>query len=292
LTEIPIYESWTIKDLLAHIIGWDEHVIHKLNLLLQHRADLITAVDVEAQNRQAVTVRQAKSLPEILSEMQSTHQQIVDILSAVALSELDRRHEVDGLAVTIRSYVLDAMIEHERRHAVEVELWRRELEQTIDPAAIKANLRQSRINFMNTLVDHFAEADVLDKTVVGVWSINDLVGHIAVWEQRMLTAAYHIYDPSRPAVPPLPADHTAGQNKMMAAARAGKSWPENHHYLRETQAAVDNFVASLRPGDWRLRGPYPWPDDQGTLAELVTHIVEHYDDHLPDLKRWSEKKQP
>jgi hypothetical protein len=27
LTETPIYEDWTIKDVLAHVIGWDRRVL-------------------------------------------------------------------------------------------------------------------------------------------------------------------------------------------------------------------------------------------------------------------------
>jgi hypothetical protein len=45
-------------------------------------------------------------------------------------------------------------------------------------------------------------------------------------------------------------------------------------------------LVSLRPGDWTLRGPYPWPHDQGTLAELVWLMSEHYVDHIPDLQEW------
>jgi hypothetical protein len=39
-------------------------------------------------------------------------------------------------------------------------------------------------------------------------------------------------------------------------------------------------------GDWTLRGPYPWPNDQGTLAELLWHISSHYTDHTADLEQW------
>jgi hypothetical protein len=150
-------------------------------------------------------------------------------------------------------------------------------------------LEQSRANFMKIL-DSFSEADVLDKTAVGVWSISDMVGHMADWEQRMLIAAYHIYDPSRPPAPPV-GQASADWNSILAERRAGKSWPENYRDLRETQTGVDKLIESLKPGDWKLRGSYPWPDDQGTLAELLTEIGEHYLDHLSDLEKWSKQRR-
>ncbi len=288
LTQTPIYENWTIKDVLAHVIGWDRRVLATLPLILQDRAGEIPGVEVEEHNQQSVAAWKDKSLAEVLAAIQSTHQQILDIITSIDHVEIDRRHERRGRVLTIRSYVIDIMMEHERRHAIEIEQWRKKLEAAIEPAAIKAELLKRRAQFMIVL-DKFTEGDVLAKGAVNGWSISDLVGHIADWEQVILMVARHIHDPSQPAVEPV-AQTIAGWNEIMAANRADKSWPENHHYLRETQRVVDKFVTKLKPGDWKLRGSYPWLGDRGTLAELITYISEHYHDHLPDIKNWYEKR--
>jgi uncharacterized damage-inducible protein DinB len=289
LTEAPIYGNWTIKDVLAHVIGWDKRVLKTLPLMVQGRANEVPGVDVEAFNRQSVEAAKDKTFTELFSEIQATHQQILDFISELDHMEIDRRHERNGRIITIRSYVIEIMVEHERQHAVEIEHWRKELEQSIDPDAIRRHLQVSRADFRK-IVDQFSEADVQDKSAVGRWSINDLVGHVADWEQRMLKAAQHIHDPSKPAVLPV-SESSANWNEIMATRRAGKTWAENYHYLLETQLATEDFVASLRAGDWKLRGPYPWPDDQGTLAELIMEIAVHYDDHIPDVERWHRKLQ-
>jgi len=103
----------------------------------------------------------------------------------------------------------------------------------------------------------------------------------------MLQAARHIYDPSLPPVSiPDSAEPEDYLNQLMVNRRADKTWQENVSDLSRIQAEADMFVADLTPGDWRLRGPFPWADDQGMLAELLTHIAEHYDDHLPDVENW------
>jgi hypothetical protein len=150
-------------------------------------------------------------------------------------------------------------------------------------------LEIERANFMK-LLDRFTRDDeVTDKGAARGWSISDVIGHIADWEQRMLKAMVHIHDPSLPSVPTV-SDDSLDWNGILAARRANKSWAENYHYLRETQIETDNFIATLKPGDWRLRGPYPWPNDQGTLAELVEQIADHYKEHLPDLEGWLKEK--
>ena len=142
---------------------------------------------------------------------------------------------------------------------------------------------------MNSLDRFTRDDEVMDKRAAAGWSISDVIGHVADWEQRMLKAMYHIHDPSLPAVPVV-SDDSLDWNGILAARRANKSWAENYHYLRETQVETDNFIATLKPGDWRLRGPYPWPNDQGTLAELVEQLAGHYQEHLPDLEGWLKEK--
>ncbi len=283
MTQKNVYTDWTIKDILAHVIGWDQRVINTLPLMLQDRANEISGVVVDEFNHQAVAAGRDKTLAQIKAEIQATHQQIINILSAVDLAEIDKRHDYKGRTITIRNYVIEIMLEHERRHALEIEQWQQDLEKTINPQAVRQALRKQRAEFM-TVLDRFNEDDVLDKSAVGVWSITDLAGHVADWEQTVLATAQHIYDPSQPLVSAL-ADTIDEWNALMVAARSDKSWPETYHYLRRSQHTLNEFILKLNPGDWRLRGPYPW-SDYGSLAELVMINADHYLDHLPDLNHW------
>jgi uncharacterized damage-inducible protein DinB len=284
MTEIPIYEGWTIKDILAHIVGWDQRTVKTLPLMQQNRAGEIAGIEVEAHNRASVAAWQDKSLAEVLAALKATHQQILDILSTMDHVEIDLRRERNGRIITIRSYVIDVMMEHDRYHAVEIEQWRKKLEQNIDPKAIDAKLHRNQADFWVAL-EALSKAALVDKRAVDGWSLKDVVGHIAAWEELIIQAGYHIYDPSRPVVSPFGED-IESMNAIMAAKRAANSWQTERQSLLETQAAMNEFLAKLLPGDYRLRGPYPWPEDQGTLAELITQAAEHYDDHRPDIERW------
>ena len=124
LTDVPFSGDWTIKDVLAHIIGWDYRIIGILPLIVAGRAEEMLRVDVEEQNRQAVAAFKDKSIAEVLAEIQETHRQVLNLLTEMDFTEIDRRHERQGRIITIRSYVIDTMIEHERHHAFEIEQWR------------------------------------------------------------------------------------------------------------------------------------------------------------------------
>jgi len=72
LTEIPIYDNnWTIKDVLAHIIGWDHRVIKALPLILQDRAGDVPSVDVQKHNEQSVAASSNISFADVMAGVKS-----------------------------------------------------------------------------------------------------------------------------------------------------------------------------------------------------------------------------
>ena len=289
MTEVPLSYGWTVKDILAHVAGWDYRSLQILPLIVQDQAANVPGVDVELYNRQSIQAWQDKSLAEILAEIKATHRQILEFIANLDHKEIDRRHDRNGRVITIRSYVLNIMVEHERQHAAEISLWREGLDKDIEPEAVVAALQQCRTEFMQLLAQ-LDETAVLDRAAVGNWSISDMVGHIADWEQYMLKSARHITDEAQPRVVPL-RETTAAWNEVMAAQRQKLSWAQNFQALLEVQEQVDALMATLTPADWVKRGPFPWHTDQGTLAALIAEITEHYEDHLPDLKRWLERTQ-
>jgi uncharacterized damage-inducible protein DinB len=288
MTQIPIYDEWTIKDVLAHVLGWDRRVLNTLPLMLQHRASEIPGVDVEEYNRESVAAGRLMSLDEVLAAIKAAHRQIVEILAPLDHKEIDMRRERHGRIITIRSYVIDVMTDHEREHALEIAQWRKALDQAIDLDALRHDLVQAQADFWAVL-EGLDQAELLDPAAVAGWSVKDVAGHLADWEELMLQAAHHIYDPSLPPAPLL-GDSTDAVNAHLAARHQAATWPAERKRLRDLQLALREFVARLKQGDCLLRGPYPWPNDQGALAELVTHATEHITDHLPDLERWRSQK--
>ena len=282
LAEIKIYESWTIKDVLAHIIGWDQRTLHTIPLMLQNRAGEIQGVEVEEHNRASVAAWRDKPLADVLAGLESTYRQLLEMIARIDHIEIDRRRDRNGRIITIRSYVIDVMAEHDRQHAAEIEAWRQQLDRSIEPEAIIATLAQNRADF-GAALSGLSEVEIQAKSPGGGWSIQEVVGHIADWEEVIFKTARHLHDPSCPPVS-LEGSSIDDWNELMVGRRAGQPWPDTIQALRDVQARLAEFISHLKPGDWRLRGAYPW-NDQGTLAELILTAAEHYLEHLPEVKR-------
>ena len=129
-TELPVTTDeagdgiWTVKDILAHLIGWDQWLVIIVPLIAQDRANEISSLDVERKNRESVTAWQDKSWSEVLTAIKISYQQVIDTISALDYKQIDTRHERNGRPLTIRSYVVDVLVEHERHHADEIRAWR------------------------------------------------------------------------------------------------------------------------------------------------------------------------
>jgi uncharacterized damage-inducible protein DinB len=124
LTTVPIYEGWTIKDVLAHLIGWDEWVLRTVPLIVQDRADEIPRIAPDSFNGLAIATWRPKSLAEVIAALQKSLQQVVELFSILDYLQIDLRRQRKGKIITIRSYVVDLMVEHERQHVAEIRQWR------------------------------------------------------------------------------------------------------------------------------------------------------------------------
>jgi uncharacterized damage-inducible protein DinB len=287
MTQIPIFDEWTIKDVLCHIIGWDEWTLKNLPLILQNRAGEVSAVDPDTLNQQSLEAWRDRPLSEVFTTIRATHQQIVDIVAGLDHKEIDMRRARGEQTITIRSYVIDIMVNHERQHAEEIQLWRESLDSSINSKQIKIELEQNRARVL-AAIEGLNQADVLDKNCFDGWSVKDVLAHLAAWEGRILNGARHLVDPAQPA--PRPIDSILGWNDEMAAYHAERSWPEVQADFIEIRQELNDFLDKLQRNDWKRRGHYPWPDNQGTLAELITVIAEHDTEHIPALEQWHEQK--
>jgi hypothetical protein len=287
MTQIPIFDNWTVKDVLAHIIGWDEWTLENLPLIVQDRAGEVSAIDPDALNQQSVQAWRNTPLSDVLATIKTTHQQILNIIANLNHKEIDMRHTRGKQIITIRSYVIDIMVDHERRHAEEIQMWRESLDSTINPQQIKGELEQNRAKILSA-IKGLSEAEVLDKNCLDGWSVKDVLAHLAAWEGRILNGARHLIDPLQPA--PRPIDSILGWNNEMAAYNAQRPWPEVQANFLETRQELNDFLDKLSPHHWKQRGPYPWPRNQGTLAELITVIAEHDTEHIPALETWRQQK--
>lgn len=136
-----------------------------------------------------------------------------------------------------------------------------------------------------TELEKLGEEVICKRPVVGWWTIKDLLGHIALWEQ---VAIQFITDYQREGVPqPLGIENEEqvnAINKREVAMRRDGSLARVRAEFEATSRDLCAAIASLRDED--LPQPLGGPWQGATLEKLIAvNSYEHIPEHLAQIRQ-------
>ncbi len=127
----------------------------------------------------------------------------------------------------------------------------------------------------------------------GEWSVKDLLGHLAFWEELALEAADAWDRGERPRVAEIFAAGDEGVRRANAEDQERKAawdYEEVRTLADETHARLTARIREMSDEDWNRKAPYP-TEKQGTMVALLAAILGaekrpfgHAWAHLPDLE--------
>jgi hypothetical protein len=120
--DLEIYEGWTIKDLLAHLTGWDDSTIASLEAHIAGDAPATPAArGIDYYNAQTVETRQSLDLEHVLREWEFTRERLKNLIIEMPRDKFEQTLVVAwGSTGTVRELV-QIFAEHEEEHAVEIQ---------------------------------------------------------------------------------------------------------------------------------------------------------------------------
>jgi hypothetical protein len=121
-TRVEIYPEWTIKELLAHLAGWDDATILALQAHSRGETPPLLAVrGIDFYNDQTVGERANLNLAQIIREWELVREQLLGLLAALPPEKLeDPILSPWGQILTIVELV-KVMADHEEEHAEAIE---------------------------------------------------------------------------------------------------------------------------------------------------------------------------
>jgi hypothetical protein len=119
-----IYPGWDIKDILAHIAGWDEAILKTLQAHVTDKKQVITVKEgINNYNRQSVAARKGFEYKKILEEFHELRRLILDIIAGMTDAKLAQPFTSPwGQEVTVKDLV-NIFSEHEDEHAEDLHQW-------------------------------------------------------------------------------------------------------------------------------------------------------------------------
>lgn len=121
-----------------------------------------------------------------------------------------------------------------------------------------------------------SEERLAEASAVGAWSVKDVMGHVAFWdEQALLAAERHLAGQA-----PVRVADWEGMNERQAAARAERSAAEQRAAMERAHELVVALLESRPPLD---------PAAVGLCGCLEEDTYQHYDEHARDVRAWRER---
>ena len=116
-----IYPDWTIKQLLAHLAGWDDATIASLRA---HTAGEIpampAALGIDYYNAQTVEERQSLDLQHIYAEWEKTRLILKEVVAAIPEDRMDKTFVYPWGGSGDVAGLLTIMADHEEEHAADM----------------------------------------------------------------------------------------------------------------------------------------------------------------------------
>lgn len=155
-----------------------------------------------------------------------------------------------------------------------------------DKQALVARLKDAREALL-TLVRNLPIDQVEAPGAMGDWSVKDIIGHIASWEDRLLTMTQMVLNGQADKIDWIDSDEALqAWNHRQQRRKQDWSWSDTIRELALLREEVLWNVDGIEPA--QLFQPHDLAAGRVSPAELLEGIAAHDQEHLVELRTWAE----
>ena len=147
---------------------------------------------------------------------------------------------------------------------------------------VLARLAESR-RALREAIQGLSEEQMTGVQVEGVWTIKDVLGHIACWEGTFLEPLQRYAD-GAPFEVEVIEDYLAW-NDEQAACRLDVPLDAILDELAAIRQGLVAAASRLSAGQWQQRVPFPW-GGAGTVAQALDGLSQHEREHVHTIRQW------
>ena len=119
---------WSVRDVLAHILAWEEEAVARLELLAAERpqdfARIVDEEELEAWNARAHQRYAGLPLAEVMRRLELVQGRVLSGLDSLS----DERLGTDEGPVPVHNWLPECTYAHEQEHCADILAWRRGIE--------------------------------------------------------------------------------------------------------------------------------------------------------------------
>ena len=104
--------SWSTKDILAHIVGWEVEVVKQFKAFLVN-PDIDDTYDIDSFNESSVSSRKNKTWNEIIEELKSAQEELSAFILTLSQKDIDAEDRF--------SEWVEVLIDHYKHHMFQLQ---------------------------------------------------------------------------------------------------------------------------------------------------------------------------
>ncbi len=285
LTEVPVLDGWTVKDLLAHVAAWDRWELREMRQMASGEIlDLTEVQDTDAFNARAVAAWRDRTLAEVLVELQEARAAWVTWLQALPDEVFFRQYIFFEGEDWSFPGCMEVQWQHDAEHAAQIAALL-EIEglkgKTGPKAVLLAALAAARGELLAAaaLVPPEERAS---RGVCGEWTLKDVLGHVADWEWFGVEGLRQMSAGQPPQV-----EHVQdidAWNQAHAEARRDQPWEAVWADLHAARRALLDVLEEMSQAELGPSFPFPW-GTEGTAYQWIWVYFRHDREHAHGLRQ-------
>lgn len=268
--------DWAPRDVLAHLIAHERHIYDQVRYL---RARQPAPSDPEAADMDAkvVAVWRTKPLKDLVEALTVAHRQLAVGVAGCSQAQLDAMQPVGASRTSIAGLVT-SVADRDAEHAAQIRAWRSQSRaDEVGPKVLLQHALDAGRSALMTLMDAVPAEQRDSLPVTGVWTLKDVAGHIADWDEVVVEATLAMEANQRITWEPI--DYGEEWNQSHAAARREQTWVRVRKDFVDVRGTVVTELAErvLEPDLGRML-PSPWGGEMSfyvCLAIPCRHDLEH-----------------
>jgi uncharacterized damage-inducible protein DinB len=103
--------SWSVKDVLSHIVGWEVEVVKQFKAFLVN-PDVDDTYDIDSFNKNSVSSRKNKTWNEIIEELKLAQEELSAFISTLSRKDIDTEDRF--------SEWVEVLIDHYKHHTMQL----------------------------------------------------------------------------------------------------------------------------------------------------------------------------
>ncbi len=278
LESAQVCSDWSPRDVLAHILAWERYVCDAVRYLRARQPipPSPETSDEDAYNARAVAVWRAKPLQELLDTLAIAHRQLTVAVAGCSQAQLDFSPASGDK--NIAWYVTTIVHQHDAEHAAQIRAGRGPSRpDDVGPKILLQHALNTGRSALMALMDVVPAEQRESEPVTGEWTLKDVAGHIADWDEIVVKATLAMEANQRIAWEPI--DYGEAWNQSHAAARRAQSWAHVWQNFLDVRGTVVTELAErvMEPDLGRLL-PSLWGGEMSfyvCLAIPCRHDMEH-----------------